>query len=105
MVTGKLPCPKAKTVLDSLEDTGLMAINQIPISSRKAVLRSGSVNDFWHQKSVDELAEELRSIFRMSLVDVFLKFFLKGLLEEFSSFVEEEGFHGIEGLWVISKSA
>ena len=34
------------------------------------------------------------------LFDAFLEFFLEGLLEEFSTFVEEKGFHGVEGVGI-----
>ena len=57
-LTIELLNPEAKTILDGLADTGLIAINQMPVLPSRTVLRNNNENDFWHQKSVDELAEE-----------------------------------------------
>ena len=40
----------AKSILNGLEDAGLIMIGES--------IRTGNADDFWHQKSVDELAEE-----------------------------------------------
>jgi len=57
-LTIELLNPQAKTILSGLEDAGLIAINQMPVLPSKIALRSDNTDDFWHQKSVDELAEE-----------------------------------------------
>ena len=57
-LTIELLNPKAKTILDGLADAGLVVVKQVPKSLRFAALHDVSADDFWHQKSVDELAEE-----------------------------------------------
>jgi hypothetical protein len=57
-LTVELLNPQAKTILSGLEDAGLIAINQMPVLPSRTALRSDNADDFWHQKSVDELAEE-----------------------------------------------
>jgi len=55
-LTVELLNPKAKTILDSLEYAGLIAIGESGYSS----LQRGTPgsDDFWQQKTVDELAKE-----------------------------------------------
>ena len=54
-LTIELLNPKARAILDGLEDAGLIVIGKLP-----QLMNSQSFveNEFWHQKSVDELAEE-----------------------------------------------
>ena len=53
-LTIELLNPRAKTILDGLADTGLIMLK----TQREAALNGVNADDFWHQKSVDELAEE-----------------------------------------------
>jgi len=57
-LTIELLNPKAKTILDSLEYAGLIAIGELGYSS----LQRGypCSDDFWQQKTIDELAKEQR---------------------------------------------
>ena len=53
-LTIELLNPRARTILDGLADTGLIMLK----SQRVASLHDVNAESFWHQKSVDELAEE-----------------------------------------------
>jgi len=57
-LTVELLNPTARTILDGLEDAGLIAVCPMPERQHVAALRGDHADDFWHQKSVDELAEE-----------------------------------------------
>ena len=57
-LTVELLNPKAKAILDVLADTGLVVVKHVPKSRRFTALHDVQAGDFWHQKSVDELAEE-----------------------------------------------
>ena len=57
-LTVELLNPTARTILDGLEDAGLIAVCPITEVRQIVALREDHTGDFWHQKSVDELAEE-----------------------------------------------
>ena len=57
-LTVELLNPTARTILGGLEDAGLIAVCPMPETQRFVEVRRDNGDDFWHQKSVDELAEE-----------------------------------------------
>ena len=57
-LTIELLNPKARTILDGLEDAGLIVIGTSSKSCELSERQDFGANNFWHQKSVGELAAE-----------------------------------------------
>jgi len=57
-LTVELLYPEAKTILDSLENVGFITIGQLPKPLNFSEQQGFGTENFWHQKSVDELAQE-----------------------------------------------
>ena len=57
-LTIELLNPEARTILTGLEDAGFIAIGQVPGTLRFSMPQNFNAEDFRHQKTVDELAQE-----------------------------------------------